>query len=135
MASRGGIAEPRAFLFLCDQSTEAECLRRQLVGSPQDSALWAMSVQPGDHIYLFNYNTRIIRGPYTVGSGADCHDPAAWQGKFPIQVKVVPNDFTRIADAKSPDAPGILQRRRPAHVLGTAAAELFSWIQESGSPL
>ena len=129
------MAEQQAFLFLCDQSTEAECLARQLVGSPQDSALWAMSVQPGDHIYLFNYNTRIIRGPYIAGSVADCHDPAAWQRKFPIQVKIMPNEFTRTADGKSPEAPAILRRRRPTHVLGAEAGALFSWIQATGSPV
>lgn len=127
--------ENRAFLFLCDQETEAECLARQLVGSPQDGALWAMSVRPGDHIYLFNYNTRIVRGPYTAGSAADSHDPAAWRGKFPIQVKIVSNGFTRTADGRSPGAPAILRRRRPAHVLGAAAPALFSWIQEAGSPV
>lgn len=127
------MAEERAFLFLCDQETESECLSRHLVGSPQESALWAMNVQYGDYIYLFNFNTRVIRGPYTAVSTADCHEPSAWRGKFPVQVKVAVTSLTKVADGHSPGAPSVLLRRRPAHVLGTAAAGLFSWIQKSGT--
>ena len=58
------VPESRAFLFLCDQATESECLAKRLMGTPQSNALWALSVQPGDHVYLFNFNTRVIRGPY-----------------------------------------------------------------------
>ena len=129
------MAEERAFLFLCDQATESECLTKQLMGTPQANALWAMTVQPGDYIYLFNYNTRFIRGPYTAVSGADCHEPSAWRGKFPIQVRVAATSLTRIADSHSPGAPAALARRRPLHALGATAAELFSWIQASGKPI
>ena len=100
------------------------------MGTPQANALWAMSVQPGDHIYLFNFNTRLVRGPYTAQSGADCHEPSAWRGKFPIQVKVATTDLTKMADSHLPGAPRVLSRSRPAHVLGAAAPEVFSWIQE-----
>ena|ERR1035437_3944542 len=129
------MAEERAFLFLCDQATESECLTKQLMGTPQANVLWAMSVQMGDYIYLLNFNTRVIRGPYTAVSTADCHEPSAWRGKFPIQVKVAKTSLTKIADSHSPGAPGVLSRRRPAHVLGAVAAELFSWMQESGKDI
>jgi len=128
------VAEDRAFLFLCDQATESECLTRRLMGTPQAGALWAMSVQPGDHIYLFNFNTRVVRGPYSAVSGADCHEPSAWRGKFPIQVKVAATNLTKMADAHLPGAPRVLSRSRPAHVLGAAAPEVFSWIQQFGQP-
>jgi hypothetical protein len=129
------MAEERAFLFLCDQTTESECLTKQLMGTPQANAVWAMTVQPGDYIYLFNFNTRVIRGPYTAASSADCHEPSAWRGKFPIQIRVATNSLTRMADSHSPGAPGVLSRRRPSHVLGAAAAELFSWIQAYGESI
>src|ERR1035437_8394203 len=124
-----------AFLFLCDLATESECLARHSMGTPQVNALWALNNQPGDYIYLFNYNTRVIRGPYTAASGADCHEPSAWRGKFPIQVKVAATSLTKTADGHSPGAPGVLSRRRPSHVLGARAPEVFSWIQESGKPI
>ena len=73
-----------------------------------------------------------IRGPYTAVSRADCHEASAWRGKFPVQVRVSTTSFTRMADCHSPGAPNVLSRRRPFHVLGAAAAELFSWIQASG---
>jgi hypothetical protein len=129
------MAEGRAFLFLCDQATESECLTRQLMGTPQANALWAMTIQPGDHIYLFNFNTRFIRGPYTAVSSADCHEPSAWRGKFPVQVRIATTSLTRVADGHSPGAPGVLSRRRPVQVLGAASAELFSWIQVAGNPI
>ena len=94
-----------------------------------------MTIQPGDFIYLFNFNTRVIRGPYNAVTSADCHEPSAWRGKFPIQVRVATSSLTRIADGHSPGVPGVLSRRRPLHVLGTAAAELLSWIQQSGRPI
>ena len=131
----GIMAEERAFLFLCDQATESECLTKQLMGTPQANALWAMNIQPGDYIYLFNYNTRFIRGPYTAVSSADCHEPSAWRGKFPVQVRVAATQLTRIADSNSPSVPALLSRRRPLHVLGAAATELFAWIQASGKPI
>jgi hypothetical protein len=34
------MAETSAFLFLCDLTTESECLGKRLMGSPQESALW-----------------------------------------------------------------------------------------------
>jgi hypothetical protein len=126
------VTENRAFLFLCDQATEPECLAKQLMGTPQASALWAMEIRRGDHIYLFNFNTRVIRGPYTALSIADCHDPSAWRGQFPIQVKVAKTNLTRMAFSHLPGAPRILSRSRPAHVLHAAAVELFSWIQKAG---
>lgn len=129
------MAEERAFLFLCDLATESECLTKRLMGTPQANALWAMNVQPGDYIYLFNFNTRVIRGPYSAASGADCHEPSAWHGKFPIQIKVAASSLTRMADCHSPGAPRVLSRSRPPHVLGAAAPELFSWIQECGKPI
>lgn len=127
------MAEMPAYLFLCDLTTERECLERRLVGTPQANALWALNIHSGDYIYLFNYNTRIVRGPYTAVSGADCHEASAWRGKFPVQVRVSSNDLTRMADARAPGAPRVLSRSRPAHVLAAAGAEVFSWMQKVGT--
>ena len=129
------MTRPRAFLFMCDQATESECLRRHLVGSPQDCALWAMSIQQGDDIYLFNYQTRLVRGPYSAVSNADCHEPSAWRGKFPVQVRIAANEVTKIADARKGSTPAVLSRRRPAHVLDASAPDVFSWIQSAGAAI
>jgi len=122
-----------AFLFLCDEATEAECITRQLMGTSHANALWAMSVQKGNYIYLLNFNTRVIRGPYTAVSTADCYEPSAWGGRFPVQVKVAKTTLTKRAEGHLPGAPGVLSKSRPPHaLLGAASVELFSWIQAVG---
>jgi hypothetical protein len=126
------MVEKSSFVFVCDQETEAECLSKELMGTTQANAIWAIRIKPGDHIYLFNFNTRVIRGPYAAMSDADSYDRSAWQGRFPVQVKVAKTALTRIADTRLVGGPKILKKRLPPHVLGNAAGELFSWIQASG---
>lgn len=127
------MAEKSAFIFVCDLATESECLTKELMGGTQASAVWALNIRPSDSIYLFNFNTRVIRGPYTAVSSADCHDTSAWCGKFPVQVKVARSSLTKVADSHLPGAPAALLRKRPPHVLGAhTASELLSWIQAVG---
>ena len=127
--------ETPAYLFLCDQETEKECLTRNLMGCPQANAVWALNIRPGDSIYLLNFNTRIVRGPYLAASSADCYEPSAWRGKFPIQVRVTGTGFTKMADCLTPGTPSVLLRKRPVHALGSAAGELFRWIQDHGKTI
>lgn len=124
-----------AFMFLCGVETEAECLQRQLVGASQLNAIWPMQVMPGDDIYLFNFSTGLVRGPYVAMSRADCHEPAAWGGKFPVQVRVSKTTLTRQAYNHAPNTPSILRKKRPSGDLGEAGGEILSWLQESGSPM
>lgn len=52
-----------AFTFLCDQSTERECLERLLFGT--NRCLKPLSrIQVGDYLFLWNYETGILRGPF-----------------------------------------------------------------------
>lgn len=127
--------EKKSYLFLCDQSTESECLQKLLVGTTQTNSLWAVTVTAGDEIYLFNYQTGVIRGPYAASSGADCHDPTAWGGKFPVQIRISRTPETRQSDNHRKDAPSFLRKRRPHHDLASNASELFSWIQQHGTPV
>lgn len=120
------------FMFLCDHATESECLQKQLVGTTQLNALWCMNIKAGDDIYLFNFSSGLLRGPYLAVSGADCHEPAAWGGKFPIQVRVSKTPLTRQVHSSSANAPVILKKKRPSGELGEATRELFVWIQQSG---
>jgi hypothetical protein len=53
----------------CDLTTEVECLDRHLVGTPQANALWALSIHPGDYIYLFGASG------YLVAAGARSSPP------------------------------------------------------------
>ena len=122
-----------AFMFLCDQITEPECLEKRLVGTTQSNALWSMTIKAGDDIYLFNFNTGLVRGPYSALTGADCHEPTAWGGKFPTQVRTSKTPSTRKALNVAPNAPALLRKKRPSGDLGNVAPQLFSWLQEFGT--
>jgi hypothetical protein len=118
-----------AFMFLCDQDTESECLAKQMVGTTQLNAIWAAAIKSGDEIYLFNFKTGMVRGPYSADSSVDCFDRSAWGGRFPIQVRISATDYTKQADSRTADAPSVLRKKRPSGNLGTAAQELFLWLQ------
>lgn len=122
-----------AFLFLCNERTERECLAGNLVGATMTSALWAACVRPGDEIYLFNYEARRIFGPFSADSGADSHDSSAWGGGFPLQIRIVKTPFTRRVDNCSPSAPTLLLKRRPSGEVGSSRNELYSWLQATGT--
>ncbi len=132
MSGRPVTRQPNAFMFLCDQKTEAECLQKQIVGTTQDNAIWCLNIQIGDEIYLFNFNTGIVRGPYLAVSGVDCHEPTAWGGRFPVQVKICKIATTRQAHTRSANTPQILKKRRPSGALKEQAIDVFSWLQEVG---
>jgi Development and cell death domain len=120
-------------MFLCDQTTEPECLQKHLVGTTQLNALWCMDIQAGDDIYLFNFNTGVVRGPYVAISGVDCHDPTAWSGKFPIQVRISETLVTRQADNRGANTPPILKKRRPSGALGQMGSDVFAWLHKIGT--
>lgn len=122
-----------SFMFLCDQTTETECLQKQIVGTTQLNALWCVDIQAGDDIYLFNFNTGVVRGPYIAISGTDCHEPTAWGGKFPIQVRISETPSTRQADNSAATAPLILKRKRPSGALGKMGIDVFAWLQKIGT--
>jgi Development and cell death domain len=123
MSSKNG------FIFLCDQETESECIAKQMVGTTQLNALWAATIKSGDDIYLFNFKTGVVRGPYSASSAADCFDRSAWGGRFPIQVRISATNYTRHADSRTANAPSVLRKKRPSGELGTAPQELFLWLQ------
>ena len=125
----------KSYIFLCDHTTESECLEKLLVGTTLENSLWAVTVEVGDWIYLFNYNTGAIYGPFTASSSADCHDATAWRGKFPVQIKIARTSATKKSDNHLKSAPSFLRRRRPNHDPGPNSEELFSWMQQTGTPM
>ena len=83
-----------AFVFLCDFSTEAECLDRQLFGTnPGEQHQHHYSkVAVGDTLFLYNFETGQLRGPYRAVTACRMNiEPAAWKKSrrsFPWQVRV-----------------------------------------------
>lgn len=87
-------------MFLCDESTEKECLERLLLGtSPNPKVLPTLQqVAPGDYLFLYNYESGRLRGPYVALTALTQNlEPNAWRNSthsrgFPWQVKVSDQD-------------------------------------------
>ena len=83
-----------AFIFLCDFSTEQECLDRKLFGTiPGDVHRHHYSkIAVGDTLFLYNFETGQLRGPFTATTTCKMNiEPTAWKKtrrSFPWQVRV-----------------------------------------------
>ena len=60
-----------AYVFLCNGNTEKECLDRSLFGTPEGTVhkLYLSRVAVGDQLFLYNYDTGVLRGPFTAQTG------------------------------------------------------------------
>ncbi len=112
----------KLFLFLCDESSEPECLVRRLVGTTTKNYEWASTIRTGDVILLFNFRNLDLIGPLVAASEADCFEPAAWQGKFPVQVRVLIEGACQRANTAQVSLFGT-RRLRPPHILERDLAE------------
>jgi hypothetical protein len=83
-----------AFIFLCDFTTEHECLDRSLFGTnPGETHRDHYSkVKAGDTLFLYNFETGQLRGPFkAVTACLQNIDPKALRKtrrNFPWQVRV-----------------------------------------------
>jgi len=78
-------------IFLCDEKTESECMRRSLLGLPGMSRCEAMlrDVMPETRLFLFNVHFRVMLGPFrAVAEPGRNLEPGAWEGLFPLQVRI-----------------------------------------------
>lgn len=58
------------------------------MGTTLANGLWTSEIQPGDEIFLYNFQTGTIFGPFVAETRVDQHDASAWGGRFPLQVRV-----------------------------------------------
>src|SRR5262245_38733304 len=92
----------KCFIFLCDSTTEQECLERRLFGanSGESASLHYSKVSVGDRLFLYNFETGLVRGPFAaVTKCVNNLEPGAWKSarrRFPWQVRV---DGSRAAKA------------------------------------
>src|SRR5438309_1041807 len=83
-----------AYVFLCDFTTEQECLDRKLFGTTPGEAHHDhySKIAVGDTLFLYNFETGILRGPYRAATACLQNiDPKAWRTtrrNFPWQVRV-----------------------------------------------
>ena len=125
-----------AYVFYCDQSTEPECLRRCLVGAPQENATWAIAIRPGDTLFLYNFQTGDILGPLTSVSAVDSYVANAWGGRFPVQVHFAKQEGYRANANPLRNKLFGSKSARPKHILEDSVAQVISeWLKESGEAI
>ncbi|KAL0329931.1 UNVERIFIED_CONTAM: B2 protein [Sesamum radiatum] len=85
------------YIFVCNNDTMAENLKRQLFGLPPRYRDSVRAITPGLPLFLYNYSTHQLHGIFEAASfGGTNIDPSAWEDKknpgesrFPAQVRVV----------------------------------------------
>ena len=84
----------RSFIFLCDTTTEQECLDRSLFGTNAGEGYdrHYRHVAIGDRLFLYNFETGVFRGPFAALTAClNNLEPKAWKKtrrSFPWQVRV-----------------------------------------------
>ncbi|XP_027343551.1 B2 protein-like isoform X2 [Abrus precatorius] len=85
------------YIFVCNNDTMAENLKRQLFGLPPRYRDSVRAITPGLPLFLYNYSTHQLHGIFEAASfGGSNIDPTAWEDKkcpnesrFPAQVQVI----------------------------------------------
>ncbi|PRQ17358.1 putative development/cell death domain-containing protein [Rosa chinensis] len=85
------------YIFVCNNDTMQENLKRQLFGLPPRYRDSVRAITPGLPLFLYNYSTHQLHGIFEAASfGGTNFDPSAWEDKkcpgesrFPAQVKVL----------------------------------------------
>ncbi|XP_047182509.1 DCD domain-containing protein NRP-A-like [Vigna umbellata] len=85
------------YIFVCNNDTMAENLKRQLFGLPPRYRDSVRTITPGLPLFLYNYSTHQLHGIFEAsGFGGTNIDPTAWEDKkcpgesrFPAQVQVI----------------------------------------------
>ncbi|KAJ4957184.1 hypothetical protein NE237_013967 [Protea cynaroides] len=85
------------YIFVCNNDTMQENLRRLLFGLPPRYRDSVRAITPGLPLFLYNYSTHQLHGIFEAASfGGTNIDPTAWEDKkcpgesrFPAQVRVV----------------------------------------------
>ncbi|KAE8708540.1 B2 protein [Hibiscus syriacus] len=85
------------YIFVCNNDTMEDNLRRQLFGLPPRYRDSVRAITPGLPLFLYNYSTHQLHGVFEAASfGGSNIDPTAWEDKkcagesrFPAQVRVI----------------------------------------------
>jgi hypothetical protein len=84
------------YIFVCNNDTMEENLKRQLFGLPSRYRDSVRAIRPGLPLFLYNYSTHQLHGIFEAASfGGSNIDPTAWEdnkctgeSRFPAQVRV-----------------------------------------------
>ncbi|KAI3727745.1 hypothetical protein L6452_16365 [Arctium lappa] len=85
------------YIFVCNNDTMQENLKRQLFGLPPRYRDSVRQITPGLPLFLYNYSTHQLHGVFEAASfGGTNIDPSAWEdmknqgeSRFPAQVRVM----------------------------------------------
>jgi hypothetical protein len=85
------------YIFVCNNDTMDENLKRQLFGLPPRYRDSVRQITPGLPLFLYNYSTHQLHGVFEAASfGGTNIDPTAWEDKknqgesrFPAQIRVM----------------------------------------------
>jgi hypothetical protein len=88
------------YIFVCNNDTMEENLKRQLFGLPSRYRDSVRAIRPGLPLFLYNYSTHQLHGIFEAASfGGSNIDPTAWEdnkctseSRFPAQVLFFPLD-------------------------------------------
>ncbi|XP_044479716.1 B2 protein-like [Mangifera indica] len=88
------------YIFVCNNETMQEDLRRQLFGLPQKYKDSVRAITPGLPLFLYNYTAHQLHGVFqAVSFGGSNIDPTAWEDKkcrgesrFPAQIGLRPHE-------------------------------------------
>ncbi len=87
----------RGFIFACTEKSEAECLKRSLFATGKVYGPIVVRVREGDLLFLNNLDTDMLHGVFqAVSNGTTNIEPAAFNGRYPYQVKVKPLGEARV---------------------------------------
>ena len=91
--SSGDRSHRNGMVFICDPTTEDECLSRRLLGLPKSQASLLSKLSGSSLLFLFNVRTRKLLGVFQPDGAAGLElEPSAFggDGRFPVQVRFVP---------------------------------------------
>lgn len=81
----------RFFIMVCRNDTEGECIKRNLFGTTPPGGQMLRALQIGDTGFLLNIEAGVLHGIFEAESQPQMNiEPDAWQGRFPVQVRVKP---------------------------------------------
>ena len=77
-----------AFVWLCDKKTREECVKKMMFGAPFNSWDTYYDCGKGSIVYLYNFVDKEITGPCVAATNKGKHDPTAWGGRYPCQIRI-----------------------------------------------